>query len=236
MKLCILMCGLKRSFDEVKNTLYEHIFDKFLKQNATIDVFIHTDKKIEIKYLKGSIIKNIQRNAHVNGIPFPQFIRQCECYKNLIIPYMKKNNIEYDFYICIRPDYIYFKNCIEDINKWNKDKVNSRVRCYPTLLPFNYHTGFLNGPKNEPELYDDQFFIIPKKIVSKALSINTSVKFKRVTWGELMLTKIFKSKNIEFHIIPLNAMLHNWKHDKKNIIYKKRCKLNLYENIYWNVA
>jgi hypothetical protein len=85
------------------------------------------------------------------------------------LPFIEKNNIIYDFFICIRSDNIYFKNCINTkISAWNTNNINVRMRLYQTKLNLLYHTVYLG---NDPEIVDYQFFIIPNKIAHFAFSI-----------------------------------------------------------------
>lgn len=44
------------------------------------------------------------------------------------------------------------------------------MRCYPNELNLEYHTGYLN--KEDGEVVDDQFFIIPKKLQTLLFLLN----------------------------------------------------------------
>lgn len=229
------MCGLIRNYEEVKSTLHKYLLSDLQSQNAEIDSFVHSDKHIEILNLRGKIIKaDIPRIAN---IPVST-LRFHECYYKLVLPYMKKHKIEYDFFLCIRPDQIYFKNCLKkNISEWSKDKINIRMRLYPTQLNLIYHTGFLT---KGIESVDDQFFIISKNIADLAFSIkfgNHPILCKTSCCPEGQLTKLWNSNNLKFELLPVNVMIHNWRFDKHKMVYTKRKEIEKYGEIsgYWSL-
>ena len=116
MKICLLMCGLKRSYEEVNLSLHENFINILLNDGNEVHSFVHSDQPIQNIYnLKGTIISNSLNKKNISeknpNIPY-QMRRFNECYHNLIIPFMDENNIKYDFFICSRPDNLYFKNSI----------------------------------------------------------------------------------------------------------------------------
>ena len=88
MKICILLCGLKRTYDEIKYSLHNNLISILKNKDTEIDSFVHSDKPIEVFNLKGSIIS--EPNKYEN-IPI-QFSRFIECYQNLVLPFEKKYN------------------------------------------------------------------------------------------------------------------------------------------------
>jgi hypothetical protein len=223
MKICLLICGLKRTYEKVKSTLYDYLISDLQSQNAEIDSFVHSDKPIKSLNLRGTITK---KPKHHTQIPI-QMIRFHECYYNLVLPYINKHNIKYDFFICVRPDNIYFENClIKKICDWSTDKINTRMRMYPTDLNFKYHTGYLN---KDIEIVDDQFFIIPETIANSAFSVKYGEHpiLCKNNWNEGKLTKLWNSHNLKFQLLPINVMIYNWSFDKKKKLYKKRKQIEL---------
>lgn len=227
MKICLLICGLKRCYEEVKLSLHENIINVLLNDGHEIDSFVHSDQDIQDIYnLKGIIISNseipIKKNLDIT-IPY-QICRFNECYYNLVLPFMNENNITYEFFIVTRPDNFYFKNCLmKKINEWDINKINIRMRFYPKKMNLEYHTGYLSKRKGD-EVVDDQFFIIPKKIANIAFSIkygNFPILVKG-SFNEHKLTKLWNSNNLKFNLFPINVMIHNWRFDENKKIYRKR--------------
>ena len=228
VKICILMCGQKRKFDQVKKTFQENLINYLLNQNVEIDTFSHSDEPLELFNLKGKICKKLPHLKKNLPILFLRFV---ECYQYLVKPYMQKNNIKYDFFICTRPDLIYFENCLEEISMWDKNKINTRMRFYPTFLNLHHQTGYLD---KGPEIVDDKFFIIHNNLMEKAFCLkygNYPIKSKNNwidNWNESRITKLWNSNNINFKLLYLNAMIYNWRYDKNKNIYNKR--LNYLKN------
>ena len=220
-KVCILICGLKRDFKKIKKNIKSNFLDQLDINNISYDIFVHSDKFIKISNLKGNIIKNPKQYYNIS-IP-RQFSRFHECYYKLIKPYMNINKIEYDFFICTRPDNYYFKNCLIRIQEWDDNKLNVRMRNYPHSLDLIYHTGIL-GKKNY-EIIDDQFFIVPKKIADLAFSIKKGGKpilCQKNGWNECKITRLWNSNKLEFKLLPINIMIYNWKYDKNKYFFNKR--------------
>lgn len=227
IKICILICGQKRGFDQVKKSFQENVINNLLKQNVEIDSFSHTDEPIELFNLKGKICK--KKPELYKNFPI-LFLRFYECYNNLVKPYILKNNVKYDFFICTRPDLIYFENCLEEISMWDKNKINSRMRVYPNLLPLHYQTGYLD---KGIETIDDTFFIIHNNLIEIAFTLdygNYEIKSKN-DWDEGKITKLWNSNNIKFKLLYLNAMTHNWRFDKDKKIYNKRLKYSRHRSL-----
>lgn len=221
MKLCILMCGLKRTYEEVKASLHNNLINVLLSQNAEIDSFVHSDKPIEIFNLRATITSIPKNNEN---IPI-QMSRFNECYTDIVLPYMNKHKIKYDFFICLRPDNFYFKNCLgKKISEWNTNKINIRMRIYPTNLNLIYQTGYLT---KGVETVDDQFFIIPKIIANIAFSIKKGQYpiLCENDWNEGKLTKLWNSNNLKFQIFPINSMIYY----RILAILDTRCQ-NIYKN------
>lgn len=218
MRLCILLCGLKRTYEQVKISLQENLINVLLQQSELLDVFVHSDEAIKVVNLRGQITK---LPLVYESIP-PSFSRFNECYYKLILPYMLRNNLEYDYYICTRPDNFYFKHCLKlQINEWDKNKVSVRMRYYPKKLNLFRHTGYLS---KGIETVDDQFYIIPKKIADSAFSLITGTYpiLSKIPWNEGDLTRLWNSNNIQFTTFPINVIIHNWSHDRDKRIYNQR--------------
>ena len=131
----------KRDYDKMKSDFHTFLLDDLTSQEASIDSFVHSDELIEVLNLRETITGNPKR---YENIPI-QFSRFNECYYNSVLPYMNKNKIEYDFFVCTRPDNIYFQNCLEKIKNWSKDEINVRMRRYPNDLDIN-PSDILNVP------------------------------------------------------------------------------------------
>ena len=220
------MCGLKRNYEEVKLSLHENLINILLNDGIEIHSFVHSDKSIEIFNLKGIITSAPKKYPN---IPY-QICRFNECYHNLVLPFMDKNNIQYDFFICTRPDNFYFQYCLlKKIYDWDINKINIRMRRYPKKLDLIYHTGHIDIGN---EVVDDQFFIIPKKIANIAFSIKRGnfpiIPHNCHAWGEGQLTDLWNSNNLKFKLFPINVIIHNWRHDKSKKIYNDRKKLETF--------
>jgi hypothetical protein len=221
------MCGLKRNYEEIKSTLHDHLISDLQSQNAEIDSFVHCDKPIELLNLRGAITEDPEKYENITI----QIARFHECYHKLVLPYMNKHKIEYDFFVCTRPDNIYFEKCLKrTICEWDKNKINTRMRIYPTNLNLIYHTGWLN---HGIETVDDQFFIIPKNIANLAFSVKYGKHpiLCEVDWEEGKLTKLWNSYNLKFELLPINTMIYNWKYDCGKI-YDFRKKIELESNYF----
>tara|TARA_B100001094_G_C18140711_1_gene777695 strand:+ start:762 stop:1484 length:723 start_codon:yes stop_codon:yes gene_type:complete len=232
MKICILNCGLKRCYDEVSTSLHENLINVLLKDGNEVHSFVHSDKKLDIYNLKGEMIGDALSYSDTtakapNSLIQPQFSRFSELYNGTVIPFMKKNDIKYDIFICTRPDNFYFKNCMmQKIDECDMNKINVRMRIYPERLSLEYHTGVLDLPSklSGEVIIDDQFFIIPKKIANTAFLIKKGDFPVLVGEGsnEQCITRLWNSHNLEFKPLPVNIMIHNWKYDSRKDIYKRR--------------
>lgn len=221
MKICILMCGLKRTYDDVKLTFHDNFINVLLVKGVEIDTFVHSDAEIDLYNLKGSIISSPEEHPN---IPI-QFSRFHECYFKSVVPYMTTTGTKYDFFVCVRPDNYYFKNCIvKNIDEWDTHRINVRMRIYPTPLDFIYQTGYI---ERGVETIDDQFYIIPNEIANTAFLIEKGEHpiLCKCDWNEGMLTKLWNSHNIQFTLFPINTMIYNWQHDPHKRIYNTRKRI-----------
>tara|TARA_B100001250_G_C19485924_1_gene650790 strand:- start:1 stop:747 length:747 start_codon:yes stop_codon:yes gene_type:complete len=248
MKICILNCGLKRCYDTVSSSLHENLINVLLKDGNEVHSFVHSDKPLNIHNLKGTITSDAKTypdpsaNAANACIPH-QFSRFSECYYNLVVPFMDENDIKYDFFICTRPDNFYFKNCMmKKIDECDMSKINVRMRIYPEILNLEYHTGVLEPPSklSGEVIVDDQFCIIPKKIANIAFSVKHGNFPVLVGEGspEQSFTRLWNSNNLGFKLLPINVMIHNWRHDGGQKIYKKRKEFeedNTVRRLCWRV-
>ena len=230
MNICILLTGEVRSFASIKDSFINNFLQKLIEQNANIDIFANTNRPVNVPYLKDSII----RKKYKVGSELKreiQFQRTHDCYYNLVKPYMEKNNVDYDFFIKVRPDLIFFKNALVPIEYWSTENINVRVRGYPYDVTFFYmsykqlHSGSL--------LPDDQIYIVPKKIVNKAFDIeygpniyDANQKIKN-DWAEGLIAKLFMSHNLKYHLLPMNVIIHNWQWDRDKSQFNKRKSLEL---------
>ena len=239
MKICIMMCGLKRSYDVAQDSLHKNLINNFTAQGAQVDVFTHSDQSLNVKYLRGYIVnphlipESSQNHANRwkltsaeqgKDVFTVQMMRLFECFNKLVCPYSIKHKRSYDFIICIRPDYYYFENCLKPISKWSRIALSVRMRGYPTDLPLKYHTGILEPGKS---IVDDQFFIIPAGLAYKALSgtYGPHRSLCDYPFAEGRLTRLWQSNNLQFNLLAFNGMIHNWWKDKDGQILKDRTRI-----------
>ena len=154
--------------------------------------------------LLGYANKNIDNNIHM------QINRLHRLYYKIIKPYQEKNNIQYDYFIKIRPDFVFYRNCIPPIDKWNSKKISCRMRVYPTKISRLYFPTFFEIGQ---EVIDDQFFIIPKYLEEYAFRIDYGNYPKKTTlnYQEAIQTKLWNSHNIKYELIYVNGTLNKWK-------------------------
>jgi hypothetical protein len=244
MKICIMMCGLKRSYDVTQASLHKNLIDCLTEQGAHVDIFTHSDQFLNVKYLRGYTVNphlmpegspshmnrwKVTKTKQGWDVFTVQMLRLFECFNKLVLPFSIKHKRNYDFIICIRPDYYYFENCLEPISKWSKDRLSVRIRGYPIDLPLKYHTGIVDKGES---IVDDQFFIIPGKLAQLALAgvYGNHHVLCNSTLIEAKLTRLWESNNLKFNLLAFNGMIYNWKADKDGIVLKARtrmCNLNL---------
>ena len=210
-RIAIMIIGEKKSFENIKNEIENNLILNLEHQNAIVDVFINTNLDISINNLIS--INKFNNFDKLTPIINHQIYRSYICYEEIKV-YMKNNNINYDFFIKIRPDLRIFKNGIPPIISWDSNKINVRMRVYPEYLdklcvPNYYAKG--------PATVDDQIFIVPKDIANKAFLIDKGnyQEISNCGWAEGKLTRLWESHNIKFKITPINAIINNWKYDKK---------------------
>jgi hypothetical protein len=209
-RIAIMIIGEKRSFENIKNEIENNLILNLEHQNAIVDVFINTNLDISINNLIS--INKFNNFDKLSSIINHQIYRCYICYEEIKL-YMKNNNINYDFFIKIRPDLRIFKNGIPPIISWDTNKINVRMRVYPEYLNMLCVPNFY---AQGPATVDDQIFIVPKDIADKAFLIDKG-NYKEICncgWNEGKLTRIWESHNIKFKITPINAIINNWKYDK----------------------
>ena len=245
-RICILLCGGYKYPWEITsciNSFNSNIID-FLSTNAEIDVFISTpvfNKDIEnIKNIKKIIVEDIKKPTYIDKKIFKntdeiksytrsfiQLLRVYNCYK-CAKKYMENNNISYDFFIRMRPDYFVFKNGLPPVNTWSSNKISAKMRLYNFSLPISFSSCSHFNEKIVEEnniMYDDQFYIVPNRFAERAFSIKYG-KFKiisiplsrigtqKIIWPETYFKYLWDSHNIRIRPLFLNGCLKRW--EKKN--------------------
>ena len=205
-----MIIGLKRSYNECKKQIEHNLLSPLIKKCKSVDVFISSDEIIDIKNKRGEIIENKNIDHNIHKQIHKQIHRLHSLYYKIIKPYQKKKNIQYDYFIKIRPDFVFYKNCIPSIDKWNSEKISCRMRVYPTEVPRLYRTIYFDIGQ---EIIDDQFFIIPKYLEEYAFRIDYGNYHKkiRLNYPEAMQTKLWNSHNIKYELIYVNGTLNKWK-------------------------
>lgn len=208
--IAIMIIGLKRSYNECKEQIDNNLLSPLIEKSKSVDVFISSDEIIDIKNKRGEMIENKNIDNNIDNNINMQIYRLHRLYYKIIKPYQKKNNIQYDYFIKIRPDFVFYRNCIPPIDKWNSKKISCRMRAYPNKIPRLYIPTFFDLGQ---EMIDDQFFIIPKYLEEYAFRIDYGNYPKKTTsnYAEAKQTKLWNSHNIKYELIYVNGTLNKWK-------------------------
>ena len=256
MKICILICGLKRSIDLVINNI-EEIFI-----NNEIDIITCLNYDIENTYIINN--KNIIKQIFIND-KYDNSFRNSLNYCNKIVNGLKIIENNYDLYIVIRTDLIIKNINIENIeehklyfskknmNQFTKDiinKVNDNLiitKDYNLLLELFELLNYTQNNNNYLDivLYNylihnninyDFFDIDYKFILSKCNVIAIAGDSGS---GKSTLLKVLKPLFNKNNILTLETdRYHKWERGNEN--YQKYTHLNpkanylekMYENVY----
>lgn len=220
--IAVLISGQLRQFPKTVSVINSFL-DWLKSQQSNIDVFVcsdnHHDSLKTLKYLKDSFfISDIEEKEHLHF----QISRLAICY-NLI-----KNHDKYDWFIKLRPDYTLDVSTFPEIKYWDKSKINCKFRLTNNrnIRDKLYFSWSGNCYWNNPNIPDDQLFIIPKSIHKKAFLLNFGnhpiPKIHDNRFGlfpELKQGNLWYSYNISLNPIAFKGNLFRF--EKKQEIVKK---------------
>ena len=183
MKICILICGLKRCIDLVINNI-EEIFI-----NHEINIITCLNNSNEDNELINN--KNIIKKLFINDI-HNNFFRNSLNYCNKIFNGLKIVENNYDLYIVIRTDLI-IKNI--DLNEIKEDKL------YFSQKNINQFT------KNEINKVNDNIILTKDySLLLKLINLYEFIK-ENNNYLDIVLYNYLNSKNIEYKLVDIDYKL-----------------------------
>jgi hypothetical protein len=150
--------------------------------------------------------------------PKPQFSKICD----FITDY--KSNLNYDWYIKIRPDIKLLENINFDI--LSNNAINARARVYngPAKIKYgmsvNGEGGFKNigdchyASREQNIILDDMFYIFHKNVIQKNAFNKIELNGYENEWKH---TQIFNDRNIPLNVIGIYLYFVKWKTFSGNI-------------------
>jgi uridine kinase len=249
MKICILICGLKRSIDLVINNIEEI----FLNHQINIITCLNNNENIDENILVGNS-KNIIKKLFIND-EYDSSFRNSLNYCNKVLNGLKIIENNYDLYIVMRTDLIiknidldtiennklYFSK--KNMNQFTKDivnKVNDNIivtKDYQLLLKLldllnytkmnnNYLDILLYNYLNKYNISYDYFDLDYKLILSKC---NVVAIAGDSGSGKSTLLKVLTPLFNESNILTLETdRYHKWERGNEN--YQTYTHLNPYAN------
>lgn len=146
--------------------------------------------------------------------PKRQFSKICD----FITEY--KNELDYDWYIKIRPEVLLFENI--PFHQLSNCAINARARYYigPRQIPYGSSIGGIDDNFNMTDYcrydtyehnieLDDHLFIFHKNVI-KNNAFDTCISPDTEPENEVMQSTIWKSRNIGFHVIGINMVMQKY--------------------------
>jgi hypothetical protein len=144
--------------------------------------------------------------------PKRQFSKICD----FITEY--KNELDYDWYIKIRPEVFLFENI--PFNQLSNNAINARSRYYigPRQIPYgssisgidfqiNYYCRY--DTYEHDIILDDHLFIFHKNVINHN-AFDTYISHDTDPENETMQSTIWKSRNIGFHVIGIHMVMQKY--------------------------
>ena len=218
--IAVLISGQLRQFPKTVSVINSFL-DWLKSQQSNVDVFVCSDNYHDslktLKYVKDSaFVSDIEEKEHLHF----QISRMGICY-NLI-----KNHSKYDWFIKLRPDYTLDVSTFPEIKNWDKNKINCKLRftCNRNLKDKLYFSWTGNCYWNNPDIPDDQLFIVPKSLHKHAFLLNfgkysiSKVHDNRFgLFPELKQANLWYSHNIQINPITFKGNLFRF---EKKIVKK----------------
>ena len=155
--------------------------------------------------------------------PKRQFSKICD----FITEY--KNELDYDWYIKIRPEVFLFENI--PFHQLSVNAINARARnyCGPRQILYGSSIGGIGSQINHYCRYDtyehdiqldDQLFIFHKNVINQN-AFDTCISNDEEPENETMQSTIWKSRNIGFHVIGINMVMQKYNYYSGHIQKKQ---------------